>query len=97
MTTKGISLTKPGTQYEPLKIEEQHQIINSYGLAFLNAHLRSDAETSPGMAASAGTFNGEYLTANHFGDEVLLNAKPWVTLVQRGTSSAERHINTAWT
>mmetsp|Transcript_98062 Transcript_98062/g.280593 ORF Transcript_98062/g.280593 Transcript_98062/m.280593 type:complete len:222 (+) Transcript_98062:448-1113(+) len=70
------SLTKPGTQYEPLKIEEQHQIINSYGLAFLNAHLRSDAETSPGMAASAGTFNGEYLTANHFGDEVLLNAKP---------------------
>ena len=51
------------------------QIINSYGLAFLNAHLRPDSG-SPGLAASVGEFNGEYLTANHFGDELLLNAKP---------------------
>ena len=51
------------------------QIINSYGLAFLNAHLRPDSD-SPGLAASAGEFNAGYLTTNHFGDEVLLNAKP---------------------
>jgi len=69
------SLTTPGEQYEPLHIEQQHQIINSYGLAFLNAHLRPDSD-SPGMAASADEFNADYLTTNHFGDEVLLNAKP---------------------
>lgn len=48
------SLTRPGETYEPLPIEEQHAVINSYGLAFLNAHLKGDAESKA------------YLGKNHF-------------------------------
>eukprot|EP00555_Chaetoceros_dichaeta_P004872 CAMPEP_0198257480 /NCGR_PEP_ID=MMETSP1447-20131203/7155_1 /TAXON_ID=420782 /ORGANISM="Chaetoceros dichaeta, Strain CCMP1751" /LENGTH=408 /DNA_ID=CAMNT_0043944399 /DNA_START=106 /DNA_END=1332 /DNA_ORIENTATION=+ len=36
------SLTKPGETYEPLDIVQQHGMINTYGLAFLNTYLRPD-------------------------------------------------------
>lgn len=50
-------LTGSGT-YRPLAIAEQHAIVNSYGLAFLDKYLKS-AE-------------GDYLKANHFSpDEVI--------------------------
>ena len=66
------SLTKPGATYTPLGISEQHTIINSYGLAFLNAHLRADYPDSSAAAASAAEYNADYLTANRFGEEELL-------------------------
>eukprot|EP00913_Durusdinium_trenchii_P001609 g1492.t1 len=34
------SLTKPGEMYEALDITKQHEIINTYGLAFLDKYLR---------------------------------------------------------
>ena len=36
------SLTRPGDYYMPLDIEQQHGMINKYGLAFLNAYLKDD-------------------------------------------------------
>ena len=66
------SLSKPGTTYTPLAIEQQHTIINSYGLAFLNAHLRADYAGEAGAAASAETYNADYLKTNHFGEDELL-------------------------
>ena len=57
------SLTRPGESYTPLPIATQHAAINSYALAFLNAHLR------PGVpSAELGGFDAEYLKANHFGE-----------------------------
>jgi dienelactone hydrolase len=50
------SLTKPGETYMPLDIAEQHRMINSYGLAFLNAHLKNKAK------------DAEYLKENHFAE-----------------------------
>ena len=69
------SLTSPGEMYTPLPIEEQHQAINSYGLAFLNAHLRPDA-TAPGRAASAEELklDAEFLRSSHFGNEVIVRS-----------------------
>ena len=66
------SLSAPGTTYTPLDIVEQHRIVNSYGLAFLNAHLRADYAGESGSAASAGEYNAHYLEANHFGEDELL-------------------------
>ena len=60
------SLSRPGETYTPLEIGEQHRMINSYGLAFLNAHLRADYAGEAGAAASAGEYNAEYLKANRF-------------------------------
>jgi len=34
------SLTNPGKNYQPLDIVKQHAMINTYGLAFLNVHLK---------------------------------------------------------
>ena len=65
------SLTTPGESYTPLAIAEQHAIANSYGLAFLNAHLRSDYAGEAGHAASKEAFGAQYLSANHFGDAEL--------------------------
>ena len=67
------SLTAPGEKYAPLPIAKQHEIINSYALAFLNTHLRPDPG-APGRAASAAEFNEEYLTKSHFGDEVVFES-----------------------
>jgi len=36
------SLTRPGETYEPLDIVQQHGMINTYGLAFLNRYLRPE-------------------------------------------------------
>ena len=58
------SLSRPGETYTPLPIETQHEVINSYSLAFLNAHLR------PGVAASE-ELGADYLLKNHFGDEIV--------------------------
>jgi len=65
------SLTKPGENYAPLAIEKQHEIINSYGLAFLNAHLRT-GQTS---VASSNKYSHEYLLENHYADEIIVRSK----------------------
>ena len=70
--TESKSLTSPGTMYTPLDIVKQHTIINSYGLAFLNAHLRADYAGEAGTAASAGEYNAEYLAANRFAEDELM-------------------------
>jgi len=56
------SLTKPGSTYTPLPPAEQHAIINSYALAFLDTHLRGGEP--------------KYLQENHFGDKILHKYKP---------------------
>lgn len=48
----------------PLPIVQQHAVINAYGLAFLNAHLRPDAQ-GPELAG----FDATYLQANQFDAE----------------------------
>lgn len=63
------SLSAPGATYEPLPIAEQHRVINSYGLAFLNAHLRPDYEGAAGAAASDAEFNAAYLRGAHFDED----------------------------
>jgi predicted dienelactone hydrolase len=52
------SLTAPGTTYKPLPIEEQHAIINSYGLPFLNKYLKQSGDEA----------DSAYLSKNHFDD-----------------------------
>merc|ERR1719231_890394 len=47
------SLTKPGTQYVPLDIVEQHRIINTCGLAFLNAYLKGGKAAAAFLHADA--------------------------------------------
>ena len=70
------SLSSPGATYTPLDIVEQHRIINSYGLAFLNTHLRADyPHETGGATASAGQYNADFLQTNWFGDELLYLAK----------------------
>ena len=69
------SLSKPGTTYTPLPMEEQHRIVNSHGLAFLNAHLRHDFGGAAG-ADSSEEFNAEYLKASNFdAAEVIVKTK----------------------
>ena len=65
------NLTNPGESYTPLDIVEQHKMINSYGLAFLNTHLRADFAGEAGSAASA-SYNADYLKENRFGDDELV-------------------------
>jgi dienelactone hydrolase len=48
------SVSQPGKTYRPLDITEQHKMINSYGLAFLNAYLKGNEEDK------------RYLQENHF-------------------------------
>ena len=77
------SLSKAGATYTPLPIKEQHTVCNSYGLAFLNTHLRpeycdgADCGDYPaaGADASMAEYNAEYLKENHFGAEVVFKAK----------------------
>merc|ERR1712238_312512 len=58
-----MSCTSPrGGMYRPLDIVKQHTMINSYGLAFLNAYLREGKEeqyASP--QSSIQTYNRAYL------------------------------------
>merc|ERR1719215_1062396 len=61
------SLTKPGTTYQALPPPEQHAIINSYALAFLNTYLRPT--TSQANDSSA------FLQDNNFGDKISYNSK----------------------
>lgn len=52
------SLTKPGTTYQPIPINEQHSIINGYALAFLDRFLRGDMGKD------------DYLNENQFGEQI---------------------------
>jgi len=67
----GPSRALDGSTYTPLDIAEQHRMVNSYGLAFLNAHLRPDYDGAAGAAASAAEYGPAYLSENHFGKELL--------------------------
>jgi dienelactone hydrolase len=48
------SLSQPGKTYKPLDITDQHKMINSYGLTFLNAYLKGHEADK------------KYLQENHF-------------------------------
>ena len=61
------SLSRPGEKYTPLPIVQQHAVINAYGLAFLNAHLRP-ATQGPEVAG----FDATYLQENHFDAEEVI-------------------------
>lgn len=61
------SLSQPGATYTPLPIAEQHTIVNSYALAFLDAHLRPSSEQAAASRA--------YLQTNHFGDKIVLKSR----------------------
>ena len=50
------SLTKPGSTYKPLPIQEQHEIINNYGLRFLNKYLKQTGDEA----------DTDYLSENHY-------------------------------
>jgi dienelactone hydrolase len=66
--TKCKSLTKPGQEYSPLDIVKQHEIINNYGLAFLNKYLKNDNDNDNDSSSS-------YLKMNHYSeDEVIYQA-----------------------
>jgi len=55
------SLTTAGSgYYKPLDIVQQHAMINSYGLAFLNTYLRTKEKHD--------NYNQSYLNDNHFVD-----------------------------
>ena len=56
------SLTSPGETYTPTPIVKQHEIINAYALAFLDAHLRPSSTTAAASAA--------YIGANHYPEEI---------------------------
>ena len=58
------SLSNPGEKYEPLPIEKQHHIINSYSLAFLDAYLR------PAVTNSVVGMGIDYLRNNHFEEDI---------------------------
>jgi len=57
------SLTQPGTTYAPLPPAEQHAIVNSYALAFLDTYLRPSAPPNAEQE--------RYLKENHFGDKIV--------------------------
>ncbi|CAK0839898.1 unnamed protein product [Prorocentrum cordatum] len=61
------SLSQPGATYTPLPIAQQHAIVNSYALAFLNAYLRPSSEQAAASRA--------YLQTNQFGDEIVLTSR----------------------
>lgn len=58
------SLTSPGATYEPLPIEDQHAVANSYGLAFLNVHLKPPGH--PLHTQAGEVYGAAYLAKNHF-------------------------------
>eukprot|EP00908_Phaeocystis_cordata_P014543 Transcript_25652.p1 GENE.Transcript_25652~~Transcript_25652.p1 ORF type:complete len:437 (-),score=129.94 Transcript_25652:54-1364(-) len=61
------SLSRPGETYTPLPIAQQHEVINAYALAFLNAHLRPDVDGS-----ELGGFGAAFLEQNHFDAEEVI-------------------------
>lgn len=54
---ESTSLSSPGSMYMPLEISKQHEIINGYGLAFLDKFIRGGS--------------GSFLTENHYPDELV--------------------------
>jgi len=52
------SLTSPGSLYKPLPIQEQHAVVNNYGLRFLNKYLKQDQDEHETDTA--------YLSKNHY-------------------------------
>jgi len=61
-STKCKMLTKPGNFYTPLDIVKQHEIINNYGLQFLNKYMKKKDDDS-------------YLEKNHYDEaEVVFRA-----------------------
>ena len=65
-----MSCTSPrGGMYRPLDIVKQHTMINSYGLAFLNAYLREGKEEQYATPQSSiQTYNRAYLGINRFSE-----------------------------
>jgi dienelactone hydrolase len=54
------SLTNPGTTYKPLPIQLQHEIINNYGLHFLNKYLKNTKNSDDDTA---------YLSKNQYDEK----------------------------
>jgi len=59
------SLTSPGTTYNPLPIQLQHEIINNYGLRFLNKYLKNNSDDEDGD----GDDDTAYLCKNHYDEK----------------------------
>jgi len=53
------SLTNPGGTYKPLPIQTQHEIINNYGLRFLNKYLKNSGDDD----------DEAYLSKNHYDEK----------------------------
>ena len=64
INVKGVSksLTNPGSTYKPLAIQKQHEIINSYGLRFLNKYLKKTEDPE----------DTAYLSKNHYDPEEVI-------------------------
>lgn len=58
------SLSRPGETYLPLDITEQHKMINSYGLAFLNAYLKGNQESKTYLQDNHYKNSGELIYRN---------------------------------
>eukprot|EP00534_Pseudo-nitzschia_fraudulenta_P012963 CAMPEP_0201217002 /NCGR_PEP_ID=MMETSP0851-20130426/189833_1 /ASSEMBLY_ACC=CAM_ASM_000631 /TAXON_ID=183588 /ORGANISM="Pseudo-nitzschia fraudulenta, Strain WWA7" /LENGTH=407 /DNA_ID=CAMNT_0047506633 /DNA_START=371 /DNA_END=1594 /DNA_ORIENTATION=+ len=57
-------LTQPGKTYKPLEIQTQHEVINNYGLRFLNKYLKCQTD------------GDEYLSKNRYdASEVVFRSK----------------------
>mmetsp|Transcript_9468 Transcript_9468/g.10794 ORF Transcript_9468/g.10794 Transcript_9468/m.10794 type:complete len:490 (+) Transcript_9468:99-1568(+) len=61
---KKLTGTSPDEMYTPLNIIKQHEIINNYGLAFLNKYMKGKVDDD-----SNNNTNG-YLSSNHYKDEI---------------------------
>jgi len=59
---KKLTATTPGEMYTPLNIVKQHEIINKYGVTFLDKYMK-------------GKDDDGYLSSNHYEDEMLYKSK----------------------
>lgn len=51
--------------YTPLNIVKQHEIINNYGLLFLNKHMTGKVDDNN------NTTTNRYLSSNHYTDKIV--------------------------
>lgn len=64
VNSKCKMLTEPGNMYSPLDIVKQHEIINNYGLHFLNKYMKKEQQQQ--QKDDDGGGGGGYLAKNHY-------------------------------
>merc|ERR1712161_165069 len=65
--------TSSGEMYTPLNIIKQHEIMNNYGLAFLNKYMKGTVEDADDDNNNNSN-NGGYLASNHYPEEICYKA-----------------------